>query len=74
MSDKPFSVKEIMRQYLVEHKYDGLYLWGECACICDDLMPCGEYSGICEPGYIVDCDCGDHDYHIGPEKKEGKGT
>jgi hypothetical protein len=48
--------------------YDGLYLPHECACKTDDLEPC-EFgaSPECLPGYVCECDCGDHDYHIGAE-------
>jgi len=63
------TVIEIMWKYLKQHGYDGLFnIDGNCACERADLMPCGEYSGDCEPGYEVPCDCGDHDYHIVKEK------
>jgi hypothetical protein len=69
-------VLEIVRLYLVEHGYDGLYEPGECACQVGDLMPCGEYAGCCRPGYRQRCDgtcaAGRCDYHIGEDKPEGR--
>ena len=66
-------VKEIVKEWLTQHKYDGLFSEsGECACVTNDLMPCdSEGIGCCEPGYLMDCDCGEeHDFHIGL-KEEG---
>lgn len=62
------NVTKIVRQYLFSHGYDGLYSQIECACTLDDLMPCGECRWDCEAGYISDCDCGEHDFHIGYQK------
>lgn len=42
------TVLEMIRYYLKEHNYDGLYNEGTCGCLLDDLAPCG-----CDG--IVDC-------------------
>ena len=63
------TVEEIVRDYLQEHKYDGLYCEGECACKLDDLMPC-TFDDIekCKAGYETQCDCDQGcDFHIGPK-------
>ena len=61
--------KEIIREYLVIHHYDGL-TGDECACELDDLIPCNDNGDVmqCEPGYEVkgctpDCNLG-CDAHI----------
>ena len=62
------NVREIIKTYLVEHGYDGLYA-EECGCALDDLIPCGDYAGDCQPGYKVRCDCEEHNgWHVGPER------
>ena len=55
--------------------YDGLYYPGECACLVDDLYPCGERQDGCRPGYNGDCtdECehegaGKGNWHISPVK------
>lgn len=50
---KVLDLKEIVKEYLVSRKYDGLYHEsGECACLLEDLMHCGEYDmQQCKPGY-----------------------
>ncbi len=59
----------IVRDYLIAHDHDGLFNRdAECACLRDDLAPCGAIGGDCELGQRVPCDCGDHDWHI--ERKE----
>lgn len=65
------NVKGIVKEYLKNNKYDGLYNPdSDCACGIDDLYPCGgEWIDKCEPGYQVPCDCGDHDYHIQGNKE-----
>lgn len=55
-------------EYIEANGYDGLYSPGVCACKKDDLMPCDGMRNDCEPGYLCECDCGDHYFHIGPEK------
>jgi hypothetical protein len=62
------TVNEIVISYLISHGYDGLFNEDSCACLVDDLAPCGELCGDCEVGFKVPCDCGDHDYHISAEK------
>ena len=68
------SVKEIVKKYLENNGYDGLY--NEiCGCQNSDLMPCC-CEGIedCEAGYKIPCipeTCpanGDCDWHIGPRQ------
>lgn len=71
------SVQEIVLDYLEANGFDGLYTEGECACDKSNLAPCLGDSMWCLAGYKGPCDCGDHDYHIGPkrglEKKEVPG-
>ncbi len=65
------TVKEIVTEYLKANEFDGLYSPGECACEINDIMPCGgEGFMSCEAGYKGPCppECGDCDFHIGPEK------
>ncbi len=69
------NLKDIVRQYLNENGYDGLYSEGECACKLDDLFPCDDPNEDCQAGYLNKCDpetCnldGDCLWHIGPEKE-----
>ena len=72
------TIKEIVKEYLEMHRFDGL-AGDECGCEIDDLFPCDEgYSLKCEPGYRVPCDpqnCyadGDCPWHICTEKPEVK--
>ena len=44
------TAKEIIRKYLVEHQYDGLYT-EDCGCCLDDLLPCDYSPSDCKPGY-----------------------
>jgi len=64
--------KEIIKDYLAKHGYDGLYLNDPgCSCGIEDLMPCGEFGDGCHPGYKHPCDCGEGcDFHVGPDKPE----
>ena len=73
------TVREILAAWLKEHGFDGLYASAHvgCGCSIDDLMPCDDFSGDCQPGYIVPCpgpeDCwvgGDCEFHIGPKKQK----
>jgi hypothetical protein len=49
------TVLEIVKDWLKEHGYDGLYLPigdGEaCGCSLDDFAPCGEIDGDCQAAY-----------------------
>lgn len=46
------TVTKIVRKYLSENGFDGLYnADAECGCRIDDLAPCGEPIGECRPGY-----------------------
>lgn len=63
------TVREIARDYLLSNDFDGLAGDG-CGCDIKDLMECGsDCIGDCEPGYKIECDCGDHDYHITTNKQ-----
>ncbi len=65
--------KEIIKEYLVAHHYDGLAGDG-CACVLSDLIPCNGngIAFVCEPGYEIEgCGCGEnHDSHIVPERRK----
>jgi hypothetical protein len=64
-------IKEIVKSYLEDNGYAGLWSpEGECACVNDDLFPCGEVFSECEAGYKAACDCGEHDWHIVANKPE----
>jgi hypothetical protein len=43
------NVKLIVKAYLQDHGYDGLY-YEDCGCFIDDLIPCGESCEYCKPG------------------------
>lgn len=64
------NVAAIVNVYLKDNDFDGL--WnpdGECACLVDAIAPCGDMSEKCEAGWKHRCHCGEHDYHIGKEKR-----
>jgi hypothetical protein len=68
------NVEEIVERYLLENGYDGLYQQGECACKIGNIGPCDHLCLDCEPGYLTETPGGEHDYIIGPEKKDnGRG-
>ncbi len=61
--------------WLRNRGYDGLYYPGECACLVDDLYPCGERNDGCKSGYKGDCDddcehegSGAGEWHISADK------
>lgn len=43
--------KEIVKKYLEENGFDGLFACGECACTLEDLVPCCGTMADCQPGY-----------------------
>lgn len=65
------TVLEMVRARLIQLGHDGLSSDdGECACLLDDLAPCGCITGHCESGRRVECcndNCGNGcDFHIEP--------
>jgi hypothetical protein len=64
----------IVRQWLEENGYDGLYSpAGECGCPAEELAPCCEAWDDCEPGYRRDCGPGKYDWVIQATRPEPKG-
>ena len=67
------TVMDIVKEWLNDGKYDGLYnIDNECYCTIDDLYPCSELQSTCTAGCIIKCnsdDCEENDFYIGPEKK-----
>ena len=70
------NVREILKDWLVEHKYDGLvHCDTECGCGLDDFIPCDGPCDECEPAYKNYCnDCPEYeecehrpDNDMGPE-------
>lgn len=60
------TVEQIIKDHLEENKLDGLYnSCIDCACLKDDLAPCGQIRLKCRAGVKVMCNenC-DHDYDI----------
>jgi hypothetical protein len=48
------TVIEIVKKYLKENGYDGLYNRNaECACATNEVCPWGEIGGQCEPAYKI---------------------
>jgi hypothetical protein len=55
-------IKNIIKNYLEDNGYDGLFFPGECACTINDLMPCENFCNECEAGVFRDCkQCGNKD-------------
>lgn len=53
------NIRDIVREYLVTHGYDGLTGdadWDSCGCGVDDLMPCGDPNSRCQPARKVTWD------------------
>ena len=50
------TVREIIKEWLENNGYDGLYYDGECGCMLDDLAPCcGDEIMDCQAGYKTKC-------------------
>lgn len=67
------TILEIIKKYLEDRGFDGLYhKWG-CKCLLDDLLACNGASWdiqYCQPGYKQACKCGeDCGFHIGAERE-----
>jgi hypothetical protein len=64
------NVREIVKQWLKDNGYDGLWS-DDCGCQIDDLMPCCDYCTNCKPGYKHEEEKGgEYDYTIRPYKQE----
>lgn len=71
------TVHEIVKKYLIENGYDGLYT-DDCGCLVEDLMPCSCDCSYCNAGYKVDAkearelgyDIYDNDFIVCGTKKE----
>ena len=70
------TVKEIVKKYLEENGFDGLYC-DDCGCKTDDLIPCDNEGCLdCQPGYKNPYTPDDEEddlvwagnWRIGPEK------
>lgn len=58
-------VIDIVKAHLVENGFDGLYQEdAECACLVDDLRPCGDDCSNCRPGYKGADESGEGDWCI----------
>lgn len=49
MADKPTTpdLQQIVTEWLTANGFDGLFRPGQCGCLLDDLMPCGEPGTEC---------------------------
>lgn len=47
------SMRRIVREFLRENRYDGLVSPGNCSCMPEDLIPCGEPNGYCVAGHLI---------------------
>jgi hypothetical protein len=60
------TVREIVKKWLEDNKYDGLCTEG-CGCECSDLFPCGGQDFVdCESGHKTKSDDSDYDFLIIP--------
>jgi hypothetical protein len=62
-------LKHHLKVFLEIEGYDGFFNREKgCACektdLCGEIL-CGEIEAGCEPGYKSECNCGEHDFHIG---------
>ena len=49
-------VDDVLRDYMKEHGYSGLFSSGECGCDLDELHHCDEDHGACNLGYKYECE------------------
>jgi len=59
--------KEIIKQYLIDNKFDGLFNPGNCSCSIEDLGECFESMVDCEAGVFIECGV-EGGYNIGVKK------
>jgi hypothetical protein len=77
-AENMLNVEQILKKWLKDNGYDGLYCSG-CGCSINDLAPCGMiYIMDCHPGYKGpgnsqegwDFTIGPEDFSVGPKKHE----
>ena len=76
------NVSEIVKEYLIQNGYDGLYSTaGGCVCLIEDLAPCSKSCSDCEPGYKDPCLCsykgpylcgGSYNFDLTPDRPAGR--
>lgn len=78
MREEALCVRQIVQKYIRENGYDGLWC-DDCACVTDDLAPCGQIGEDCEAGHKrtvpkdESCGCdgqGSEHWHIGPKETQ----
>lgn len=65
-------VYKIVKEYLKNNGFDGLYFENECGCELPNIAPCGELGFACEPGHKIPTPknhdlYGEADWVIGPK-------
>ncbi len=53
--EMPKNIREIVKVFLEENGFDGLFYDSDCGCGVDDLAPCCDHSFTCEPAYRYVC-------------------
>lgn len=67
------NVIDIVKKSLIESGHDGLYNENyECACLNDELRPCGGDFACCIPGYKHSSKDTDYNYFIKDHKELNK--
>lgn len=67
------NVIDIVKESLIESGHDGLFNTDmDCACLLDDLQPCGENFAQCRPGYkhVPEQPEYSYDWHVKSYKQE----
>ncbi len=67
------NVIDIVRKALIESGHDGLFNENaECACLVDDLQPCGDDFSQCQPGYkhVPENPDSESDWEVKPHKQD----
>lgn len=67
------TVKNIVKKFLDDNGYDGLFHDNDCGCLKDELCPCDQMGVDCEPGYRIP---GDEDcpFYISPNREDSGDT
>lgn len=69
---EPGDVEDIIKQWLKDNGYDGLFHENDCGCWMDRFRPCGESMAECVPGHKYKCTDQDSEFFdawcIGPKE------